>query len=241
MGNRLSILLLSIFMSTFASAEPIKPIESPNSYIGFAAGAAFPFNAANVNGAGSVGTSSAIITSSDLSVSNSVAWGAKAGTFFNDIPWLGLELSYYERYPNIAQQGANLTFSGTAGGLPFNTTGQAQYAVDMNYARTVGMAAMAKLPMHGRIAPYVGAGLAVNVIGVSEGRSYDGSGTLAGRSQNETDVSLGPLAIAGVEGKINKNISVFTEARYTRSNFTSSTINFTYADMVLLFGASLGF
>jgi hypothetical protein len=195
-----------------------------------------------VNSSGVVGSLSATINSSDLSVSNSSAWGAKVGAFFSALPWLGVEASYYERYPTIQQQGANLTFSGTApGGTPFNTAGQSQFAIDIDYVRTLGLTTMAKLPTYGRIAPYAGAGIAVNFIGMKEGRSYDGAGTLAGRSASESDISVGPLVISGVEGKINKSFSAFAETKFTRANYTLNQINFTYSDIVLLFGISMGF
>lgn len=236
-----TVLLFSLSTSTCANAEPVGKPRFENSYIGAAGGVAFPFNASNVNSSGVVGSLSATINSSDLSVSNSAAWGAKAGTFFSAIPWLGIEASYYERYPNIPQQGANLTFSGSSGGIPFSTAGQAQFAIDINQVRTVGLTAMAKLPTYGRIAPYAGAGIALDFISMGEGRSYDGAGTLTGKLPGETDLSVGPLAIAGVEGRINKNLSAFAEAKYTRANYSLNQISFTYSDLVLLFGLSLGF
>lgn len=214
-----------------------KPGET---YVALGGGGSFPFKATNFKETWSGGE----VTSSDLDLKNSLAWGAKAGYFLpNQYSWLGFELDYYERRPDIKQQSAMVTVSSPP------SSGQGEMAIDVSYMRTLGFAAVVRAcSLDSPIQPYLKAGLAWNFIGVREGRLYDASGNQLGTFlKDESGMAVGPLGAIGINYIIDSHFSAFAETKYTRSTFNLNNFNnavtdrLDFSDVAVLVGLGYNF
>lgn len=109
MTKRLSVfalLLLSLsFTSTPAQAEV---------YVAGQVGVSLPNSFSNVEGVDTLTG----LTLSDLSLHNSVMYGAKIGYYFDSMKWLGVETEVFNSTPHVKQQTVTASFGGPSATIP---------------------------------------------------------------------------------------------------------------------------
>jgi len=167
------------------------------------------------------------LTTSDIDLQNSVAFGAKIGTFFGERPgfeWLGVEAELYQTFPNIKGQTVTSNmpnrFSGAISGTEFSVT-------------TVAANVIVRIPNQ-TIQPYAGLGIGGNLGYIS------GSGATFAR-----DTALAPSfnILAGVRYFATQNIAVFGEYKYNvmTFSFSENELSATYRVNIFMFGLSFHF
>jgi len=136
---------------------------------------------------------------SDLSVHNSLMYGAKLGYYFDSLKWLGVETEVFNATPHLKQQ--NLTI----GGVDLGT-------VSGTHARVLTWAPVNIVVRHqmGAFEPYAGMGL-----GVFFSRFSDEFG-----SSSSTDVGLNTQV--GLRYRVTTNLALFGEWKYNRANLSHS-------------------
>jgi len=167
------------------------------------------------------------LTLSDIDLQNSVAFGAKIGTFFGERPgfeWFGVEAELYQTFPNI--KGQTLTsnipnkFSGAISGAPFSVT-------------TVAANVIVRIPNQ-TIQPYAGLGIGGNL------------GYISGKNATfDRDTALAPSfnILAGVRYFATQNIAVFGEYKYNVMTFSfpKNDLTATYRANIFMVGLSFHF
>lgn len=167
------------------------------------------------------------LTLSDIDLQNSVAFGAKIGTFFAERPgfeWLGVEAELYQTFPNIKGQTVTSNmpnrFSGAISGTGFSVT-------------TVAANVIVRIPNQ-TIQPYAGLGIGGN-FGVISGSEA----TFA------HDTALAPSfnILAGVRYFATRNIAVFGEYKYNVMTFSfpKNDLTATYRANIFMVGLSFHF
>lgn len=142
MTKRLSVfalLLLSLsFTSTPAQAEV---------YVAGQVGVSLPNSFSNVEGVDTLTG----LTLSDLSLHNSVMYGAKIGYYFDSMKWLGIETEVFNSTPHVKQQTVTASFGGPSATIPI--TGQ-----DFRVLTWAPINVVVRYQM-GQFEPYAGIGL----------------------------------------------------------------------------------
>lgn len=163
-------------------------------YVAGQVGANMPRDLSNVELSG-FGTTLGL---SDLSLQNSLMYGAKAGYYFDSLKWqnfnLGVETEVFNSTPHIKQQEV------TAGGI----TGTLQGLTN----RVLTWAPVVVLVRYqaGAFEPYAGVGLGVFFSRISDGTD----------SSSSTDVGLNTQL--GLRYRVNPNLSLFGEWKYNYAN-----------------------
>jgi opacity protein-like surface antigen len=158
----------------------------------------------NVEGVGG----NAGLTTSDLSLQNSVIYGAKLGYYFDSLKWqnfnLGVETEVFNSTPHLKQQDATVNFEGFSG--TGNLTGQ--------NVRVLNWAPMSDVVRYqmGQFEPYAGVGMGVFFANLKDGAS--------GESSSSTAVGLNTQL--GLRYLVTKNVSLFGEWKYNRASFNFS-------------------
>lgn len=163
-------------------------------YVAGQMGVNIPQNLSNVELSG-FGTTLGV---SDLSLQNSLMYGAKAGYYFDSLKWqnfnLGVETEVFNSTPHIKQQEATIGgISGTLPGLTNRVLTWAPLVVVVRYQA-------------GAFEPYAGVGLGVFFSRISDGTD----------SSSSTDVGLNTQL--GLRYRVNPNLSLFGEWKYNYAN-----------------------
>jgi opacity protein-like surface antigen len=169
-------------------------------YVAGQVGATIPNNATNIEGV----DSAAGLKLTDLSLHNSVMYGAKLGYYFDSMKWLGVETEVFNTTPNIKQQSA--TVSGPGGSASGTVSGQ-----DLRVLNWSPLTIVVRYQA-GQFEPYAGVGM-----GVYFSRIHDGQ---TGESASDTSVGLNTQL--GARYLVTKDFSMFAEWKYNRASFNFS-------------------
>ncbi len=153
-------------------------------------------------------------TYEDVEFDRSLAWGGRAGRFFDSVPFLGLGLDFFRYYPYLGPQSVQLRGCFYPGGCGSGRGGTGSFDVETT-ALSVDL--MLRLPLlksedapHGRVQPYVAVGppLFMTTITPRHTRSFR-------NHDSDTDFSFGYKLAGGVAVQIVRNLSLFGEYRFT--------------------------
>jgi opacity protein-like surface antigen len=164
-------------------------------YVAGQAGVNIPYNLSNVEwSAGGI-----TLGGNDLSLHNSLMYGAKFGYYFDPLKWLGVETEVFNATPHVKQQ--NLTIGGfdlgTAPGLNLRILTWAPVNIVVRHQM-------------GAFEPYAGVGL-----GVFFSRFSDGTD-----SSSSTDVGLNTQL--GLRYRVTTNLALFGEWKFNHANLSHS-------------------
>ena len=197
-------------------------------YVAGQMGVSIPNSFSNVEGVGSA----AGVTVSDLSLQNSLMYGAKLGYYFDSIKWLGVETEVFNSTPHLKQQNATVSFGGASATATF--PGQS--------VRVLNWAPINIVVRHqmGQFEPYAGIGMGVFFANLTDGAS--------GESSSSSNVGLNTQV--GLRYLVTRNVSLFGEWKYNRASFdfsesspTQATGGFkgNYSANILAFGVGYHF
>ena len=166
-------------------------------YVAGQVGVNIPYSLTNVEwSAGGV-----TLGGNDLSLQNSVMYGAKFGYYFDSLKWLGVETEVFNATPNVKQQ--NLTI----GGINFGTAPELDFRV-LTWA-PVNIVVRHQM---GAFEPYAGAGLGVFFSRLSDGTD----------SSSSTDVGLNTQL--GLRYRVTTNLALFGEWKFNHANINHNDI-----------------
>jgi opacity protein-like surface antigen len=191
-------------------------------YVAGQVGATLPQSLSNVE----YSASGVTLGGNDLSLQNSLMYGAKAGYYFDSLKWLGLETEVFNTTPNVKQQ--NYTLAGvnigTGPGVNSRVLVWAPVNIVVRYQA-------------GAFEPYAGVGLGVFFSHFSQAGSSSSDGT---------DVGLNTQL--GLRYRVTDNLALFGEwkfnhANLSHSNFLGSGIKVSadYNANILAFGVGYHF
>lgn len=196
---RLTLGVCACCMGMFCLTLPVQA----EMYVAGQVGASIPNKFSNVQGV----DSSAGLTISDLSLQNSLMYGAKLGYYFDSIKWLGVETEVFNSTPHLKQQDVTVSFGGAS--ATGNFPGQS--------VRVLNWAPINIVVRHqmGGFEPYAGVGMGVFFANLKDGAS--------GESSSSTNVGLNTQL--GLRYKVTENVAVFGEWKYNRAslNFSESS------------------
>ena len=144
----------------------------------------------------------------------SLAWGGRAGRYFDSLPFLGLGLDFFRFYPDIGGQSVQLRGCFFPGGCGTGRGGAGSLDVETT---SVSVDLMLRLPLwksteapQGRVQPYVAVGppLFITTITPRNTRNFR-------NHDDDTDYSFGYKAAAGVAVQVWSNLALFGEYRFT--------------------------
>jgi opacity protein-like surface antigen len=153
-------------------------------------------------------------TFADVEFDRSLAWGGRAGRFFDTLPFLGVGLDFFRYYPYIGPQSVQLSGCFYPGGCGSGRGGTGSFEVE---ATAVSIDLMLRLPLlrsedapQGRVQPYLAAGPPLFMTTITPRhtrnlRNHDG----------DTDFSFGYKLAGGVAVQIFRNLALFGEYRFT--------------------------
>jgi opacity protein-like surface antigen len=153
----------------------------------------------------------------DAEFATSLAYGARLGHYFDDLPFVGLAADLFSFSPNIRPQAARRDgcFLVTGCGSGESRTGR----IDID-TRALSLDLMLRLPLfktteepHGVLQPYVAVGVPLFFTTVTPRSTRPFH-----NQDDETDVSLGYKAAAGVAFRVYTNLDLFGEYRYTHTS-----------------------
>ena len=189
----------SVAVGAFCLTLPSGPAQA-EMYVAGQVGVTIPNKATNIEGV----DSAAGLNLSDLSLHNSVMYGAKLGYYFESMKWLGVETEVFNSTPHIKQQ--DVTVSGQGGSASGTLSGQ-----DLRVLNWSPLTVVVRYQA-GQFEPYAGVGM-----GVYFSRIHDGQ---SGESSSDTSVGLNTQL--GARYLVTKNLSVFGEWKYNRAHFNFS-------------------
>jgi opacity protein-like surface antigen len=133
----------------------------------------------------------------NLSLQDSIMYGAKLGYYFDSVKWLGLETEVFNTTPNLKQQnliigGVN---TGTVPGVDFRVLTWAPVNIVVRYQM-------------GKFEPYAGVGLGVFFSHLSQG----------GTSSSSTDIGLNTQL--GLRFRVTQNVALFGEWKFNHANIS---------------------
>jgi opacity protein-like surface antigen len=144
----------------------------------------------------------------------SLAWGGRAGRYFDSLPFLGVGLDFFRFYPDIGGQSVQLRGCFFPGGCGTGRGGTGSLDVGTT---SVSVDLMLRLPLwksteapQGRVQPYVAVGppLFITTITPRNTRNFR-------NHDDDTDYSFGYKAAAGVAVQVFSNLALFGEYRFT--------------------------
>jgi opacity protein-like surface antigen len=145
---------------------------------------------------------------------HSLAWGGRAGRYFDSLPFLGLGVDFFRFSPDIGGQSVQLRGCFFPGGCGTGRGGTGSFDVTTT---AVSVDLMLRLPLwkstdapQGRVQPYVAVGPPLFITTITPRhthnfRNHDG----------DTDYSFGYKAAAGVAVQVFSNLALFGEYRFT--------------------------
>jgi opacity protein-like surface antigen len=169
-------------------------------YVAGQVGVSLPNSFSNVEGVGTLTG----LTVSDLSLHNSVMYGAKIGYYFDSMKWLGVETEVFNSTPHIKQQTATVSFGGAPATAPI--TGQ-----DLRVLTWAPINVVARYQM-GQFEPYAGIGLGLFFAQIKDGQT--------GESSSSTKPGLNTQL--GARYFMTNNFALFGEWKYNRASFNFS-------------------
>ena len=176
-----------------------RPVQA-EMYVAGQVGVSIPNSFSNIEGV----DSNAGLTVSDLSLQNSVIYGAKLGYYFDSMKWLGVETEVFNSTPHIKQQDAAISVPGFSGTV--NLAGTSLRVLNWAPVNVVVRYQM------GQFEPYAGVGMGVFFANVTE--------AVNGESSSSTAVGLNTQL--GLRYLVTKNMSLFGEWKYNRASFNFS-------------------
>jgi len=238
--KNLSVFVLAmVFSLTTATVQFV----SAESYLGLGLGVSLSHDATDIKGTTAAG---ATATGTDVSPDDSLAYGFKAGHYFNSMPWLGVEFNFYQRDPDVETQTASCT--GTAG---ICTAAAGQLKVDVNSVTTLGFLTMLRATEEQtkslfNIQPYLGLGFGVNIVDLGDATTFTTAGAFNSGTNLESDTSVGFLLSAGLNYEVCENVKAYGEYKYAEASFDvrgadSVDYEFDAADSSLMFGLAYSF
>ncbi len=211
-----------------------RPVEA-EMYVAGQIGAHLPNDANNVEFSRS--GSPAIATGNDLTLQNSLMYGAKLGYYFDvealDVD-LGIETEVFNATPHFKQQAWAITNLDSTGAPIAGSEVVATLPGLTNRVLTwAPVVALVRYKI-GAFEPYAGVGLGVFFSRLSNGTD----------SSSGTDVGLNTQV--GIRYRANKNLSLFTEWKYnyaniSRSNFLGSGLDISYGYSVNIVAGGIGY
>lgn len=153
-------------------------------------------------------------TFEDVEFDKALAWGGRAGRYFDSLPFLGLGLDFFRYYPYIGPQSVQFRGCFDPGGCGSGRGGTGSFDVETT---AVSVDLMLRLPLwktadapQGRVQPYVVAGppLFITTITPRHTRNFR-------NHESDTDLSFGYKLAGGVAVQVFKNLSLFGEYRFT--------------------------
>jgi opacity protein-like surface antigen len=220
MTRRLSILSLSLSLVTLTSTS-----AKAEMYVAGQIGAHLPSNYSNVQW--SVGGVS--VRGNDLSLQNSLMYGAKMGYYFDSVKLegfnLGVETEVFNATPHVQQQNwrVGTTNLGTLPGVNNRVLVWSPFTVVVRYQA-------------GEFEPYAGVGLGVFFSHLSSGNF----------SSSSTDVGLNTQL--GLRYRVTKDVSVFGEWKFNHASVshtnlvgTGLNVSADYNAHILAFGVGYHF
>ena len=199
----------SVAIGVFCLTLPVQA----EMYVAGQAGVSIPNKFSNVEGVGS----SAGITTSDLSLHNSLMYGAKLGYYFDSIKWLGVETEVFNSTPHLKQQTPTATVPpGFVFVAPPSCAGSQSCSVTTP-GQSVRVLTWAPINIvvryqAGGFEPYAGIGMGVFFANLKDGAS--------GESSSSTNVGLNTQV--GLRYKVTQNLAVFGEWKYNHASFNFS-------------------
>ena len=153
-------------------------------------------------------------TFEDVEFDRSLAWGGRAGRYFDRVPFLGVGLDFFRYYPYIGPQSVQLRGCFYPGGCGSGRGGTGSFDVETT-ALSVDL--FLRLPLlrsddapQGRIQPYLVAGPPIFMTTITPRHTRNFR-----NHDDDTDFSFGYKLGAGVAVQIVKNLSLFGEYRFT--------------------------
>lgn len=153
-------------------------------------------------------------TFEDVEFDKALAWGGRAGRYFDALPFLGLGLDVFSYSPYIGPQSVQLRGCFYPGGCGSGQGGTGSFEVETT---AVSLDLMLRLPLwktadapQGRVQPYVAAGppLFITTITPRHTRNFR-------NHDSDTDISLGYKLAGGIAVQVFKNLALFGEYRFT--------------------------
>jgi opacity protein-like surface antigen len=144
----------------------------------------------------------------------SLAWGGRAGRFFDTVPFLGVGLDFFRYSPYLGPQSVQLRGCFYPGGCGSGRGGTGSFDVETT---AVSVDLMLRLPLlrtadapQGRVQPYLAAGPPVFMTTITprHTRSFR-------NHDSDTDFSFGYKLAGGVAVQVFKNLALFGEYRFT--------------------------
>lgn len=198
MGRLRSLVgLSSVAVGMLSLALFSLPVQA-EMYVAGQVGVSLPNSFSNVNGVGN----NTGLTASDLSLQDSIMYGAKLGYYFDSMKWLGVETEVFNSTPHLNQQ--NVTVN--PGAFNGNITGQ--------HVRVLNWAPINVVVRHqmGHFEPYAGVGLGLFFAQVKESQT--------GESSSSTRPGLNTQL--GARYLVTKHLALFGEWKYNYASFNFS-------------------
>jgi opacity protein-like surface antigen len=153
-------------------------------------------------------------TYEDVEFDRSLAWGGRAGRYFDSVPFLGVGIDFFRFYPYLGPQSVQLRGCFYPGGCGSGRGGTGSFDVETT-ALSVDL--MLRLPLlktadapQGRVQPYLVAGPPVFMTTITprHTRSFR-------NHDSDTDFSIGYKLAGGVAVQVYRNLALFGEYRFT--------------------------
>lgn len=145
-------------------------------------------------------------TPGKIEFDSSMAIGMKAGTWFESIPQLGLQLDFNAHFPSSEK----FTYDFGMVSVPVG--------LDVDFMMVRSLTANALVRYHeGKIRPYAGIGA-----GLFNAEIGDGTMTVLGTTspmEGDNDSAFGWQVLAGIDFVLSSKFSVFAEYKYSRADF----------------------
>ncbi len=153
-------------------------------------------------------------TYEDVEFDRSLAWGGRAGRYFDSVPFLGVGLDFFRFYPYLGPQSVQLRGCFYPGGCGSGRGGTGSFDVETT---AVSVDLMLRLPLlktddapQGRVQPYLVAGPPVFMTTITPRHTRNFR-----NHDSDTDFSFGYKLAGGVAVQVYKNLSLFGEYRFT--------------------------
>jgi opacity protein-like surface antigen len=144
----------------------------------------------------------------------SLAWGGRAGRYFDSLPFLGVAVDFFRFYPDIGGQSVQLRGCFFPGGCG---TGRGGIGFVEVQTTSVSLDLMLRLPLlksadapQGLMQPYLAVGppLFITTVTPRNTRNFR-------NHHDDTDLSIGFKLAGGVAVQVYKNLALFGEYRFT--------------------------
>ena len=218
-----TMFLYGLVATSIVNGDPLPPLAQAEWYLSGYGGMVFPGSLGTVTDSqqfGRLGATSAARTS-DVDLEQDLALGAKAGYFFQDRKWLGLETEVFTFTPNITQQPIIV---GQPGQPAFGATIPGSHLRVTTWALNV----MTRDTTTERFNPYGGLGLGLFYV-----YSRDHPGKFS--------ASPGLNVLAGARYYVTDQIAVFGEFKFNTAHFTFGGFSGDYSGQMLLGGVAYHF